>query len=215
MQNAIKAKASRKTAEFPFFSCKFLCNDVQSPIKVTQPPNSRSDSVNRVAQDLERLKEEIRETLQEMGMPVFYGRSRTSKFPVFWDTARHDDFRQFLSVARNAGAKLIVFSEQQFMREQIEDTLCQLGDCELPGDEIRKYENQLRKFKNYEGFTCSLELSFDIEARAYFFETRAEWYDSFLRTASEIEAWLPDLEDLDEDAEEDDGGRMGGYFSNN
>jgi len=32
----------------------------------------------------------------------------------------------------------------------------------------------------YEGFTCALELSFDLQARVYLFNLRAEWYEEYL-----------------------------------
>lgn len=174
-------------------------------------PGEESARLKRMAHDLESLKREIRQFLNEAGLAVFYGRKRYAEFPIYWDVEQQPDFRQFLAVARSAGAKLVVFAEERFSRDRIEDALFRLEECEIPQEEARNLENRLHQFEDYEGFTCSLELSFDVDSRAYFFEVRTDWYDTFNRIVDEIDTFLPD----GDEPEEDDEGLIGGYYSKN
>ena len=63
--------------------------------------------------------------------------------------------------------------------------------------------------RDYSGFTCALELSFDYQGRVYLFSLRAEWYEDYLDLLEEIDAAIPGEEG------EEDQGSMGGYFSQN
>jgi hypothetical protein len=163
-----------------------------------------------MALDLESLKTEVQHFLKEAGLSVFYGQSRYDEFAIYWDTERHPDFREFLAVARSSGAALVVFAEQQFSRQRIDDALYQLDDCDLPREEARNLENRLRQFEGYEGFTCRLEISFDVGTNTYVFELDTDWHNAFRQIIGEIKAFLPGPED-----EEEDEGPIGGYFSNN
>jgi hypothetical protein len=161
--------------------------------------------------DLETLKTEIQAYLDQEGMPVFHGYSRLldSVIPVFWDVQRHPDFRQFVGTARRAGAKLIVFSHRPFSLDQIDEALDTLEDSDLARDEKRTFENRLRELQAYEGFTCAIELSFDMEGRVYVYEMRTEWYEAMTDIVAEIEAATGDLEDGgDQDS-------ISGFFSKN
>jgi len=61
--------------------------------------------------------------------------------------------------------------------------------------------------RSYIGFTCQIELSFDLAPRVYVFDLRTEWFDD-----------LNDLLDRVDDAahkSEGDSPLGGGYFSKN
>ena len=161
-----------------------------------------------MALDLETLRAEIQAYLDDSGIAVFKGYHpvRDALNQVLWDTVRHPDFKEFVSVARKAGARLIVFHDQALSLDQIDEALDRLEDDHFTREEKRSYETRLRQFQAYEGFTCSLELSFSIEAYTYFFELRTEWYEALNDILGELDA-----------AEEDekDDSALGGYFSNN
>lgn len=164
-----------------------------------------------MALDLERTKAEILDFLKEAGLAVFYGFPRRGDSAVYWDTERHADFREFASVAAQTGVKLIVFSEQQFSADRIADAHLQIEECDLTREESRSFENRLRQFEAYEEFTCSLNLSFSLDGRMYVFELKTDWLRAFNRLLAELDSYLPE----DEDADEEEDGPMGGYFSNN
>lgn len=159
--------------------------------------------------DLETLRTDILAYFEQSGIAVFYGYHRMpdSLIQVYWDTERHPDFREFLETGRKAGAKLIVFNHQAFSLDQIEEALEQLEESDFTREEKRNYEKRLRQLQGYDGFTCSLELSFAMEGRIYLYETHTDWYQGLNDILAELDAAA--------DEESDEEGPIGGYFSKN
>lgn len=160
--------------------------------------------------NLESLRDEIQHYLDEQGFAVFHGylRAMDSVGIVYWDSERYPDFRAFLDSARGAGVRLIVFGQQDFSSDQVEEALEQLETCELPLDEYRSMERRLKEMRAYDGFTCALELSFGHEDRTYMFEVRTEWYQDFSSIMDDVDMLGGDITDEDDNT-------MGGYFSKN
>jgi hypothetical protein len=163
-------------------------------------------------QNLDLLKTEIQEHLERNGMVTFFGASRSlTPYPtVMWDTAAHPDYRQFVKAAQAAGAQVIVLHASEFEADQVESSLEDLEFADMDPEESRRFEKRLREMRAYDGFTCSVELSFDAGWRCYVFELRTEWYDEYLDLLSELDMAIPDG-----DEDEDDEGPVGGYFSKN
>ena len=161
--------------------------------------------------NLDSLKNEILEHLEAQGFVVFEGfcRGSESRPVAYWNTHRRPDFREFAATASQAGVRMMVFNYLEFASGMAEDGLEQLEDCDLPSDERRTLERRLREMLPYHGFTCALELSYDLDGRTYVYEVQAEWYSDFLGIMDEIDSLLPEGGD-DEDDES-----MGGYFSRN
>lgn len=161
-------------------------------------------------QNLDSLKDEIQTYLESEGFLVFHGYPRPleSEHDIRWNSASHSDFRPFLTLAREAGVKLIVFVVSRFNTELIDETLVELEEADVPRDEKRVFERRLRELRAYEGFTFEIELSFDYANRTYVFQLQTEWFSEYQDLLDEIDATVPQ-EDEDED------GPIGGYFSNN
>jgi hypothetical protein len=160
---------------------------------------------------LDTLKGEIERYLEEMGMTVFYGHTRTleSLQPVFWDCDQYPDFRQFVKSAKTAGVKLIVFHQREFSADQVDDALEQLSGCDMPRDEYDELERRLKELRIYDGQICAIELSFDYEGRVFLFDLRTEWYDDL----SDI---LDEIHIMEAESDDDTGSApMSGYFSKN
>ncbi len=159
--------------------------------------------------NLDELKNDVLEYMEAEGFVVFHGYSRLAETDSFvaWDTERLGDYRTFLSVAKKAGVKMIVYHYREFSATHLEDAEEQLEDSELGADERRGIERRLREMRTYEGFTCALELSFDYQGRVYLFNLRADWYDDYLDLVEELDATLPD--------DDDDDDSIGGYYSRN
>lgn len=159
--------------------------------------------------NLDTLKNEIREYLEAEGFVLFYGFSRLADVDSFvaWDTDRSPDYRQFLAAARSASAKLIVFHSREFAAAHIDEATERLEETEFSAEDRRAMESRLRELRQYEGFTCAIELSFDHQSRVYVFNLRADWYEEYLDMLEEIDAALAE--------EEDEGEDLGGYYSRN
>ncbi len=147
--------------------------------------------------------------LDELGVAVFYGYHRMSDTlnQVAWDTEFHPDFREFVAAAQKAGTKLFVFHHLAFSLDQIDEALDQLEESDFTRDEKRNFESRLRQLRAYEGFTCSLELSFSVQGLIYVYELHTEWYDALAEILAELDVATED--------QEEDNGTLGGYFSNN
>jgi hypothetical protein len=162
--------------------------------------------------NLDALKGEIEEYLEEQGFAVFRGFPRMlDTLPlVYWDCDRYPDYRAFLTTAKAAGVQMMVYHQQEFSAEQVDNALDRLEEVEMPREEYSTMERRLKELRVYEGFTCALELSFDLQGRIYVFDLRTEWYD-------ELSDLMDDLHMLGAGNEDDadDETPMSGYFSKN
>jgi hypothetical protein len=164
-------------------------------------------------QDLDSLKLEIEAALGEGGFAVFRGLDRASEpMPmVRWDVDQYPDPRAFLDTASRTGVRIIVFQHRQFSSAHVSGALEDLEAAEMPRDESRDVERRLRKFDDYDGFTCMIDLSFLSDGVWYAYQVVTPWYDEFLELIGEIE----DAIDAAEESEDSERGPMGGYFSHN
>jgi hypothetical protein len=160
--------------------------------------------------NLDVLKPEIELYLEEMGMAVFYGYSRSldSAPVVYWDCDEYPDYRLFVQAARSAGAKILVFHQRQFFSEQVDDALERLNACELPPQESRSFEERLNELRSHEGSVSCIELSFDHEGRIFLFDLRTEWFEEYSEMLDEIQLLTTDDDDEDDSP-------IAGYFSRN
>jgi hypothetical protein len=144
-------------------------------------------------------------------MVLFHGypRGGDPTSSVYWDTERHPDFRAFLAAAEAAGVRMITLHAREMEEDLVDDALDQLSEASaLDREERRAIELRLKEMRGYCGFTCQIELSFDVAPRVYIFDLRTEWFDD-----------LNDLTDRIEEAyrqNADSGDTLGGgYFSRN
>lgn len=162
--------------------------------------------------NLDTLRDEIQGYLEEQGFAIFHGFPRMLEtLPlVYWDCERYPDYKAFLETAKATGVRLIVYHQHEFSNDQIDSALEQLDDVDLPIEDHRIMERRLKELRAYDGFTCALELSFDIEGRAYVFDLRTDWYEELSDMIEELHMLGAGAED-----EEDDDSPMRGYFSQN
>jgi hypothetical protein len=159
--------------------------------------------------NLDKLKPEIERYMEQAGLALFYGYSRSveSAAAVYWDCERYPDFKLFLECAQAAGAKLIVFHQREFLSEQIEDALERLAACELAAEEARNFEQRINELRVHEGSICSVELSFDHQGRVFLFDLRTDWFEELSEMLDEIQLLTPEPDGDDTP--------MSGYFSRN
>jgi GTP-sensing pleiotropic transcriptional regulator CodY len=159
--------------------------------------------------NLDAMRSEIQEYLETHGLTVFYGfpRGGEQTGAVYWDTRQHPDYRDFLAAAQAAGVRLVTLHANEFNEELIEDAIERLEISALPREERRAIETRLREMAGYIGFTCQIELSFDVAPRVYIFDLHTEWFD-------DLNELLDRIDDAYEDHENEEP-LGGGYFSKN
>jgi hypothetical protein len=159
--------------------------------------------------NLDKLKPEIENYLEQAGLALFYGYSRSveSAPAVYWDCDGYPDFRRFIATAKSVGAKLVVFHQQEFLAEQIEDALERLAASELSAQDARSFEERINELRAYEGSICAIELSFDHQGRVFLFDLHTDWFNELSDMLDEIELLTPETGGDDTP--------MSGYFSRN
>jgi hypothetical protein len=158
--------------------------------------------------NLTTLRAEIEEYLRSHDVAVFYSVHPAEPHigATYWDTAAHPDFRTCVATAEAAGVRLITMFANEFQVESIDSAVELLEESEIPREDRRVLEKQLREFRGCVGFICDIELSFYLGSHAYVFDLRTDWFEEY----HEI------LDRIEEDTPEDDEEPMGGpYFSKN
>jgi hypothetical protein len=166
--------------------------------------------------DLDSLREEVFKYLATEGFAVF--RSQAGGLEglpmIFWDTEAHPEFRDFLAVAKELGARVIIYAHREFQAEEIDEAKEQIEDCDLVLEERRSIERSLSDLRAFGGLTCTLELAFDHQGRLYVFELTTDWFQTFANLSDLLMA--ASSADTEEDDEDDEsGGAFGGYYSKN
>jgi hypothetical protein len=157
-----------------------------------------------MTQNLDTLRDEMLSALAADGFMVFHGEMRHVEGQVLWDVRRRPDFREFLKAASAAGAKLIVFHCEEYSATQADEALEDLDATRLPEEDYRSFTRRLKELREYDGFTCVLELSFDVQDRTYLFHLHTDWFEEYLNIRGDIDDAFPD-----EDEESDES--MGGF----
>jgi hypothetical protein len=161
--------------------------------------------------NLDQVRSDIQTYLEARCIAVFQGfASGLEDVPaVYWDTAHHPDYRDFLAVAEAAGVRLVALHANQFSEDVIDDALDRLAQSDMSGADRATMERRLREMRRYDGFTCQIELSFDHPPRVYIFDLRTDWFQ-------ELNDMLEEIDDASDDHRLDfPDSHDSGFFSKN
>ena len=161
--------------------------------------------------DLKVLKTDIDEYLEAEDFGVFHGSVRVADptKTMEWDVVQYPDFRRFLALAKQLEVKVVGFHHRELDSTFIDDLMDQLETDELDEDVMVETARRLQDLRVYEGFTCTVDLSFWHESRLYAFSQKADWYYELLEIADELDEYSMENDFLDEDND------MGQFFSRN
>jgi hypothetical protein len=141
-------------------------------------------------QDLELLLEEVERTLAARHFTVFRGLARGLEMrpQLEWDTETHPDFKDFLAVAEAIGVRLVVLNREKLDALMLEETLDRLTQTSIESNERRQMQRDIERIRAYEGFACSLQVSFDYDGLTYLYQVHTTWYAELLDLADDIDA---------------------------
>ena len=161
--------------------------------------------------NLEALRTEMLDHLASRNLVVFHSHPRADELGahIYWDTEHYADYRQFVAAAEAAGVRLITVFARVFSDELIENCTELLDGADFGRDERRSLEARLRELSAYVGFTCEIEMAFDLNGQTYVFDLRTDWFDEANELQDSLEAAYSPEED------EEQKGPLGGYYSNN
>jgi len=124
---------------------------------------------------------------------------------VLWEGEENpDSWKDFVEMAKHAGAPFVTFSEIKLDREEIELLIEEAGEMNFPDEESSELvEAQwLRKYAEMLGY---IQLGFIHQGVVFLHETTTEWYERYQALLEDIESFQEIVFDHDSDnAEEDD-----------
>lgn len=157
--------------------------------------------------NLDTMRSEIQDYIEARGIAVFHGAPRGDDAPaVYWNIETHPDYRTFLATAEAAGVRIVTLYANEFDADVIDEAVERLNESGLGRDERRAVEQRLGEMRGYGGFTCQIELSFDVAPRVYVFDLRTDWFE-------DLDDMLHRIDDAHEEPEDE--GPLHGYFSKN
>jgi len=135
---------------------------------------------------------------------------------VWWDTNRVPDYKKFIAAAKSAGAKMILYYDQDLSEETIADVEDALELAVLEPEEYREYARQIGELRSYIGFTSRLGVGFASEGMFYWFDLESPWYEELVDMLEDLHlSGFPreGIGGADEDEDEDP--PIGNFYSNN
>lgn len=161
-----------------------------------------------MANQLDQFRTQAAQAIRDQGLAIFYGLSRLmDSLPmVHWDVTQHPSVDEFLETAKQAGARMIVVHEREFLPEHLEDAMDQLEEANPSPSERAEFERRIKALRRHEGELCMVELSFDLGNRIYVFTAQTDWYEDLTDLMDELESMI--------DEQGPDSG-MTGFFSPN
>lgn len=165
------------------------------------------------------LKDDILELLKKEGLALFHVESDMwpNDRTVWWDTDRYPDYKQFITAAQAAGARMILFFDEELGETEINEAEEALDAASLPPEEYRDYARRIGDLRSYIGFTNRLGIGFASDGFFYWYDLEAAWYEDLMDLIDSLQlagfgGANPD--DFDED-DEDPNPPKGNFYSNN
>jgi hypothetical protein len=162
--------------------------------------------------ELNDLKTRIESAIAAKGIVLFRSFDRDPEAAIRWNARTYPDPEEFIEAAARLGVQVICFHDLRFEAEVLASAVEEMRQGDASRAVLRDFERDLRRFREFEGFLCSLELSFDHGGETYLFTLQTEWYQEYLEHLDAVDDLLDGLDGGDEG---DEPGSMSGYFSKN
>lgn len=164
--------------------------------------------------ELDSLKNEVLEYLRAAGLPIFYGFGIPGEESyTYWDAGQYPDWRQFVDVAKESGARLLLFSSRMFDADELRMARETLEEVEMADNDRDDANEFLDGIRSKVGHVAWIRVAWQQENRRYAYERVAPWYEKFIDLIEEINDYLPELTDMEDDDEGPQG--RGGFYSLN
>ena len=164
------------------------------------------------------VKDEIVEHIRREGLAIYHVEPEMwpEERSVWWDTDRVPDYKKFIVAAKSAGAKMILYYDQDLSEDTIADAEDALELAVLEPDEYREYARQIGELRSYIGFTSRLGVGFASEGMFYWFDLEASWYEDLVDMLEDLHLSGFPREGLGAaDEDEDPNPPIGNFYSNN
>jgi hypothetical protein len=120
---------------------------------------------------------------------------------ILWEGGGNpDSWKDFVEMAKHAGAPFITFSEMTMEREELDALIEQAGEMDYTGETGTELV-EARWLRKYAGMVGYIQLGFVHQGLVFLHETTTEWYERYQSLLDDVES-LQDI--LIDDAHEHD-----------
>ncbi len=140
-------------------------------------------------ENLLSLKDDMVAFIEGHGLHRLPGYVTEDIASIVWESEDNpDSWKDFVEMAKRAGAPFVTFSEMTLEREELEALIEEAGEMNFPDEEANELAEAewLRKFAGNLGY---IQLGFVYQGVVFLHETTTEWYERY-------QALLEDLEDF-------------------
>jgi hypothetical protein len=131
-----------------------------------------------VADDLTTLKDDMTAFIEGHGMRRFpaYVDSEQVQAVMWQDNANPDGWKDFVELAKAAGASFLTMDDWVFEREELDELVERLRDAEYTSDEDVEEARWLRAHLSKTGF---IQLGWAHQGCIFLYEASTDWYDRY------------------------------------
>ena len=148
------------------------------------------------------LKDDMVAFIEGHGMRRLPGYVTEDIPSILWESEGNPDaWKDFVEMAKHAGAPFITFSEMTLEREDLDALIDQATEMNYPDEEPSELvEAQL--LRKYTGMVGYIQLGFVYQGMAFLHETTTDWYERFQSLLEEMDGFhdivIDDHDDEDE-----------------
>jgi hypothetical protein len=168
-------------------------------------PHLRKYSLTMSTDNLLSLKDDMVAFIEGYGLRRVPGYVTEDIPSIVWEGQDNPDaWKDFVEMAKHAGAPFVTFSEMTLEREELDALIEEAGEMHFPDEETTELVEAewLRKYAGNLGY---IQLGFVYQGLVFLHETTTEWYERFQTLLEDIESFQDIvLDDHDHDDEEDE-----------
>lgn len=152
-------------------------------------------------ENLISLKDDMIAFIEGHGMKRLPGYVTEDVQAVLWEDAENaDSWKDFVEMAKHAGAVFVTMSEVALEREELEELMEQVSEINFPDEEANELM-EAQMLMKHAGKVGYIQLGFVHQGVVFLHETTTEWYEHYQELIENVEAFQQILID---DGEEDE-----------
>jgi len=141
------------------------------------------------ADNLLPLKDDMVAFIEGHGLKRLPGYVTEDIPSIVWEgDGNPDAWKDFVEMAKHAGAPFVTFSEMTLEREEIDALIDEAGEMNFPDEESSELV-EAQWLRKYAGNLGYIQLGFIYQGVAFLHETITEWYERFQGLLEDIETF--------------------------
>jgi len=165
------------------------------------PPICENSPLAMTTDNLLSLKDDMVAFIEGHGLRRLPGYVTDDIPSILWEGGGNpDSWKDFVEMAKHAGAPFITFSEMTMEREELDALIEQAGEMDYTGETGTELV-EARWLRKYAGMVGYIQLGFVHQGLVFLHETTTEWYERYQSLLDDVES-LQDI--LIDDAHEHD-----------